>query len=210
MAVEGGRDIASAINTLLLLPFSLKIATKDFHPIDHVSFASSHDPPNNKPFESFTQISNPADKSQQHSIPIWPRHCVQGTKGADLIPELNTSELDAIVEKGRDKRLEMFSGFADVFGNKSSEATSLDLAALLKSKDISHVYTVGIAGDFCVKCTALDAKKEGFEVYAIEEAIKSVNPAASGWGAARREMQDAGIRVISANGPEIAKVKNQY
>lgn len=97
--------------------------------------------------------------SQSHEIPIWPVHCVQGTKGANIIPEMDMAKVDTIVEKGKDRRLEMFSGFADVFGNNSSQAANLDLADRLNSAGITHVFVVGIAGDFCVKCTALDAKR---------------------------------------------------
>ncbi|KAL9130286.1 MAG: hypothetical protein Q9217_001497 [Psora testacea] len=208
LAVAGGRDIAPTINELLSLPFIIKVATKDCHPVNHISFAVSHEPPNNKPFESFGVISNPSRDSQYYDIPLWPVHCVQGTKGAEIIPEIEISKLDEIVEKGRDKRIEMFSGFLDVFGGKSTESASLDLAGLLRGKNISHVYIVGIAGDFCVKCTALDAKNEGFEVYAVDEAIRSVDPGNSGWGAAKKEMDEAGIRIVSARGPEISKVKD--
>ena len=207
MAVTGGRIIAHVINDLLSLPFTLKVATKDFHPVDHISFVTSHSPPNNKPFESTVKIPNPVDETQHYQIPLWPVHCVQGTKGAEIIPEIQISKLHVIVEKGQDKRVEMFSGFKDVFGNKSSAPTSQDLASLLNSQEITHIFTVGIAGDFCVKCTALDAKTEGFQVYAVEDGIGSVNPGASGWGAARKMMEDAGIGIISMSDPQIARVK---
>ena len=205
--MPGGRDTAPAINELLSLPFNLKIATKDFHPVDHVSFATSHEPPNNKPFESSIKIPNPSNESQHHDIPLWPVHCVQGTKGAELIPEIEILKLDEVVEKGRDKRLEMFSGFSDVFGTKSVVSVNLDLATLLNNKNISHVYIVGVAGDFCVKYTALDARKEGFQVYAVEEGIRSIDPGASGWEAARKEMENAGVHIISQHGPDLAKVQ---
>ena len=207
LAVAGGREIAPLINTLLSLPFSLKIATKDFHPQDHISFETSHAPPNNKPFESSVNISNPSETSQSHEIPIWPVHCVQGTKGADIIPEIDVAKVDTIVEKGKDRRLEMFSGFADVFGNKSPQATNLDLADRLNSAGITHVFVVGIAGDVCVKCTALDAKKEGFQVCVLEEATRSVDAGEKGWGGAKEEMEKAGIKMTSVDGPEVERVK---
>ena len=112
------------------------------------------------------------------------------------------------MEKGKDKRLEMFSGFADVFGGKSSEAASQDLAELLNSKGTTHVYTVGIAGDFCVKCTALDAKKEGFQVSVVDQAIRSVDASEKGWGTTKKELEKAGVKIISVDGPEIEEVKN--
>ena len=203
----GGRDIASTINNLLSLPFALKIATKDAHPQNHVSFANSHPPPNNRAFESVVRISNPSDSTQSHDIPLWPAHCIQGTKGAEIIPEIDVSKLDEVVEKGKDSRVEMFSGFGDVFGSRSSEAASQDLAGLLHRAGITTVFVVGLAGDYCVKCTALDAKKEGFGVYVVQEAIRSVNPGESGWGVAAREMETAGIEIISIKGRELERVK---
>ena len=208
LAVAGGREIAPAINGLLSLPFALKVASKDSHPKDHISFDTSHAPPNNKAFESSVKILCPSDGSRSQEVPIWPAHCLQGTKGADIIPEIDISKLDDEVEKGRDSRVEMFSSFADVFGNKSSEAASLDLAARLKGAGVTHVYTVGLAGDYCVKCTALDAKKEGFEVYVVEEATRSVDAGEKGWGAAKEELIKAGVKIASIEGPEVAMVQS--
>lgn len=124
-----------------------------------------------------------------------------------MIPEIQASKLDEIVEKGKDKRLEMFSGFADVFGNKSSGAASVDLAALLKSKKITNVFAVGLAGDFCVKSTALDAQKEGFQVCVVEDATRSVDPGEKGWGKAKKEMENAGIKIVGCQSPEIDAVR---
>ncbi len=192
------------------MPFALKVATRDFHPQDHVSFHTSHGPPNNKPFESFVSIYDPGNGSRTHEIPIWPVHCVQGTKGAEIIPEIDISKFDTIVEKGKDKRLEMFSGFADVFGNKSSDATSIDLADTLKDAGITHVFVVGLAGDYCVKCTAIDAKKEEFEVYVIEDVTRSVDVGEKGWGASKKEMEKIGIMIIRSDGPEVERVKSLF
>lgn len=207
MAIAGVREIAATINDLLDLPFALKIATRDFHPADHISFDASHDPPKTA-FESFVKIKNPSN-DEEAEVPIWPAHCVQGTKGSELIPELDVSKLDEIVDQGIDKNIEMFSGFADVFGSKSSKAASQDLASLLTRKGITHVFVVGVAGDYCVKCTALDARKEGFQVYVVDEATRSVDSGRQGWGAARMQLEDKGIRIISAHGPEVEEVKEQ-
>ena len=203
LAIDGGRELAPIVNKLLSLPYALKIATKDFHPIDHISFNTSHVPPNNKPFESYVTIANPVDPTEFQEIPVWPVHCVRGTTGAEIIPEIDTSKFDLIMEKGRDKTIEMFSAFADVFGRKSV-AASLDLAALLRSNGIKSIHVVGLAGEFCVKCTALDARKEGFEVVLINEGIKSVDTGCEGWGKALKEFEDAAISVVSIDGPEMA------
>ena len=111
------------------------------------------------------------------------------------------------MEKGKDRRLEMFSGFADVFGNKSPQAASIDLADRLKTAGITHTFVAGIAGDFCVKSTALDAQKEGFEVSVVEEATRSVDAGENGWEAAKDAMEKAGIRIVNAYGPEVEMVK---
>ena len=207
LAVGGGRDIAPIINELLALPFTLKIATRDLHPTDHISFATSHDPPNNVPFQSTIDAINPADITESLTIPLWPPHCVQGSQGAELIPEIEVSKFDRVVNKGRDRTLETFSGFADVFGRKSSASIDCDLAELLKSQNVTHVYTVGLAGDFCVKCTALDARKEGFEVLVIAEAVKSIDPGQSGWGKATEQMKAVGIHIVDFHGPEIGQIR---
>lgn len=111
------------------------------------------------------------------------------------------------MEKGRDPGSEVFSAFADVFGNKS-DASNLDLAEAMKKRDISHIYIVGLAGDHCVRCSALDAKKEGFETYIVREGTRSVDPGDEGWLAAEKEFQKAGIGLINLDGPEVHQVKN--
>lgn len=207
MAVSGGRDIAPAINELLSLPFALKIATKDWHPSDHISFSTSHDSPDIVPFKSTVTIDDPDHSSKSLEIPIWPVHCVQGTKGAEIIPEIDVSKIDQVVQKGRDKRVEMFSGFSTCFGAKS-DAASHDLGELLRKADISHVFVAGLAGDFCVRHTAIDAKKEGFIVCVIDEATRSVDPGSEGWGAVKRELDDNGIHVVSIKGPELNALRS--
>ena len=196
------------INQLLSLPYSLRVATKDFHPTDHISFDTSHAAPNNKPFKSSVMITNPLNPRESQDIPIWPVHCVQGTKGAEIIPELDTSKIDVIVEKGKEKGVEMFSAFADVFGNKNG-AASLDLTALLKSKAIDSVHVVGLAGDFCVRYTALDARKEGFQVLVVDEGTRSVNTGRQGWEATLKEFQTFNIKVVSIHDTEIQDLARQ-
>jgi nicotinamidase-related amidase len=104
-----------------------------------------------------------------------------------------------VLEKGKDKNVEMFSAFADVFGNKASH----DLAALLRTNKITRVDIVGLAGDYCVTQTALDARKEGFEVFVIKEGVKSINPGSEGWGTSRAKFDGVGIRTIGINDSEV-------
>ncbi|KAL8859069.1 MAG: hypothetical protein Q9178_004332 [Gyalolechia marmorata] len=178
-----------------------------WHPTDHVSFDTSSQAPNNKAFESSTTIWNPQNPSQSVTIPIWPVHCVQGTPGAEIIPEIDVLRFNRIIDKGRDSRVEMFSAFADAFGNKS-EAASFDLAAYLKENGISRVFVVGLAGDYCVRCTAIDARKEGFDVYVVEDAVKSIDTGDDGWGATRGQLEKAGIRVVSIDGDEAQNIQD--
>lgn len=108
LAVAGARDLAPLINSLSALPFSVVVATQDWHPEDHVSFASNH--PNKKPLTDYVTLKNPnpdaggpAEKPQR----LWPVHCVQSSPGAELIKELDFTSIDLIVKKGMDSSMEM-------------------------------------------------------------------------------------------------------
>ncbi|KAF2002167.1 Isochorismatase hydrolase [Amniculicola lignicola CBS 123094] len=203
LAVAGGRDIVPLINELLALPFPVKIATKDFHPQDHVSFASNHKPPNNKPFTSSFVIQNPLNKTETIETELWPDHCVIGTKGAELLPELDVSKVQHIVEKGQDKRVEMYSAFADPFRNPTVSKSGL--AKILHDAGVTDVYIAGLAADYCVKFTAVDAVGEGFKTWVIEEATKPVDPAAMKW--VWQEYERVGVDLIGMDHNAIQKVK---
>ncbi|EEQ32864.1 NAD(+) salvage pathway protein [Microsporum canis] len=209
LAVQHGRSIAPLINKLLSLPgFVVKIGTQDFHPSSHISFATNHPSPSNIPFISTIDVKNPATGKEEETKPqrLWPAHCVQGTKGANLISEIESDKLDAIIRKGMDERVEMYSPFADAFGNRNCVETggvNHDLEAMLNDHQVSDVFVVGIAGDYCVKFTAIDAADRGFRSYVIDEATKSVDPG-EGWEAAKVDMAAYGVRVISADGIEEA------
>lgn len=152
-------------------------------------------------------VSNPENPSETQEIPVWPIHCVQNTNGAEIIPEIDISKVDTIVEKGRDKRVEMFSVFSDSFGRKGEALCSHDVAGLLRNTGVTQVFVTGLAGDYCALHTAVDAKKEGFEVFLVEDAVKSVNPGQGGWGASKKNLHDIGVSIVSLNGPELEKIK---
>ncbi|KAL2401467.1 hypothetical protein ABEF93_006360 [Exophiala dermatitidis] len=209
LAVPGGKDIVPLINQLLDSPsFAVKIATQDWHPADHISFAANHTPPHNRPFESFVEVNNIVGNRPEQTMMqrLWPIHCVQNTRGADIIEEIDLSKVNVNVKKGMDARVEMYSAFSDSFGNLTSGAggVSLDLASLLHSHNITDVYVVGLAGDYCVKDTALGAAKAGFKTYVIEEGQKCVDPVA--WDDAKLALSQGLVSVVSAQGPEVRRV----
>jgi nicotinamidase-related amidase len=210
LAVSGGRDIANLINELISLPgFLLRVATQDWHPTSHISFANNHPSPNNKPFEDYVDVRNWVAGRQDETTKqrLWPVHCVQGTSGAEIIDEINASKLDLIVKKGMDDRVEMYSAFADSFGNMTagSGGVSHDLATLLKEKEVSHIYVVGLAGDYCVKATAIDAAKAGFGSYVIEEGTRCVS--SEDWDSVKRDLRKHNVKVVSVDGAEMGRVR---
>ena len=212
---EGSLSVASAMDTLPLInkllksdKFAFKVATKDWHPQSHISFASNHPEPNNKPFESFIEMSNlvankPDEKMQQR---LWPVHCVQNTKGAELLPDLDTQYVDLVVEKGSDERVEMYSAFSDSFGNLTAGRGGVnhDLAQILRDKGINEVFCVGIAGDYCVNFTAADSAKAGFKTYLIEEGQKCVD--ASAWPDIKKNLEKAGVSIVSESSKEVQQL----
>ncbi|OGE58243.1 hypothetical protein PENARI_c001G03222 [Penicillium arizonense] len=208
LAVQGGREISSTINALLSKPgFITRVLTQDYHPRNHISFASNHAEPNNKPFISSITMQNPAPGKQSETKPqqLWPIHCVADTPGATIIPEIDTSKADLVVQKGKHPQIEMYSVFADAFGNRdlsiNAQSVSLDVAAALREKGVTDVFVVGLAGDYCVKYTAVDAVKAGFRSWVVEEATRCVVP--DGWGAVKGELEAAGVSVISIMDPII-------
>ncbi|KAA8647369.1 hypothetical protein EYZ11_008543 [Aspergillus tanneri] len=210
LAVSEARSLAPIINSLLAHPgFVTRVATQDYHPSNHISFAHNHPGPNNRPFESVVDMVNPAPGKQNETKPqrLWPAHCVQGTKGVDIIPEIDTSSIDLYVKKGMHSQVEMYSAFADAFGNNDPAVTcksvDADLASYLTEKGISAVFVVGLAGDFCVKHTAIGAAKVGFRSYVLEDATRCID-AGFGWEEAKKELTAAGVSIIRTDGSEIA------
>lgn len=193
----------------------IKIATKDWHPQDHVSFASNH--AGKQPFTDFVTVINPGNEEERYETRLWPVHCVQGTKGellnlcdghidvhagAELIPELDIAKVDKIVEKGLRKEVEMYSAFYDPF--ESPRCSDSGLAGLLKEKGVTDVYVVGLAFDYCVKSTAVDAAKEGFRTVIVEEGTSAVDPGSL--DGVTRELEEGGVRVVKMDGDEVRRV----
>lgn len=203
LAVAGGRDIATTVNELLSLPsFAVRIATQDWHPDDHISFAANH--PGTQPFVDVTTVINPHNADEKYDTRLWPVHCVQNTKGAELIPELDVSKVDAVVKKGQDARVEMYSAFYDPFRNP--RVSDAGLAELLKGKGVTHVYVVGLAYDYCVKSTAVDAASEGFTTYVVEEGTRAVDAAT--WSECTKGLEKDGVKVVRMDGEEVKRLRS--
>jgi nicotinamidase/pyrazinamidase len=160
LAVEEGDQIAGPV-ARLAPRFETIVATRDWHPPDHASFETQGGP--------------------------WPVHCVQGTPGADLHPSMREIELDAMVDVGREREDEGYSGF-----EKS------DLAQILRDRDVDRVFVCGLATDYCVRASTIDACAEGFDTTVIEDAVRAVNVEPDDGERAMAEMKAAGAKVASS------------
>jgi nicotinamidase/pyrazinamidase len=159
LAVAHADEIIPQINQLASY-FDNIVITQDWHPDDHISFAENH--PDKQPFESIS-----VDYGQQV---LWPKHCVQGTHDAALHPDLNLPTAQLIIRKGFHQHIDSYSAFME-----ADQQTSTGLASYLKERKISTVFIVGIATDFCVAWTAMDARHLGFETYVIADATRAID-----------------------------------
>ncbi|KJX96531.1 isochorismatase family hydrolase like protein [Zymoseptoria brevis] len=200
LAVKDGRSVAPIINELMDRPgFSLKIGTRDFHPRNHVSFASNHK--DMTPFTSKHTIHNPYNEKETQTTLLWPDHCVQGTPGVLILPELQREKLTHIVNKGMDPLLESYSAFGPPF--RHPEVSMSGLTAILKENGITDIFVVGLAFDFCVKHTALDAVEQGFKAYVIEDATRAVDQSEEGLKAVKEELVAAGVNIVGLESEEL-------
>ncbi|KAL7317871.1 hypothetical protein PS15m_004171 [Mucor circinelloides] len=168
LAVADSNSILQPVNSLIKqvkAKNGLIIATKDWHPQDHVSFASNN--PDKKVFET-KEIEYEGVKGMQV---MWPDHCVQNSFGSEISKQIDEKDIDFIVHKGMNNRVDSYSAFAD---NNYSEITSL--AKILYQNHIDNVIIVGIATDYCVRWTCLDAIKFGFKTILVKECTKPVDP----------------------------------
>lgn len=159
LEVKQGNQIISHIN-LIQPQYDLVLATQDWHPQHHMSFASNHE--DQKPFQAIMM-----DGYEQT---LWPDHCVQGSKGAEFHPNMRTNCIEAIFRKGTDSKIDSYSAFYD-----NQHLKSTGLAGYLKDKDCVSLDVCGLAGDICVYFTIKDALKEGFQVRLINQATKALD-----------------------------------
>jgi nicotinamidase/pyrazinamidase len=182
LAVKDGDAIVPLINKLAG-GFEHVVLTQDWHTPGHVSFASSH--AGKKPFETTslpygTQV-------------LWPDHCVQGTDGANLHPALKIPHAELVIRKGYRKDVDSYSAFMEADGK-----TPTGLAGYLRERNLSRCYFVGLATDFCVAWSALDARKAGFEAAVIEDACRGIDVGGS-LGKAWADMQGAGVKRLQSS-----------
>lgn len=159
LAVPSGDEIIPVVNELQNY-FELVVATQDWHPFNHKSFASQH--PGQKQFDTIS-----LNGMQQI---LWPDHCVQGSSGANFPAELNMNKVETIFRKGTNPDIDTYSGFYDNGHRKST-----GLAHYLRGKNAEEIYLVGLAGDICVFYTGMDSLMEGFKTYMIKDAVRPLD-----------------------------------
>ncbi|MBA2115298.1 bifunctional nicotinamidase/pyrazinamidase [Bremerella alba] len=180
LAVAEGDQVVPVANRLMS-EFALVVATQDWHPSDHRSFASQH------PRRHIREVINLSGFEQV----LWPDHCMQGSHGAKLAPGLNLGEIDFIIQKGTDVDIDSYSGF---FDNDHRKSTGLE--ALLHEQGVQEVQLVGLATDYCVKFTALDAISQGFKTSVVLDGIRGVELTPGDCERAIQDMRLAGVEII--------------
>ncbi len=181
LAVKEGDVIVPLINRIAK-QFKHVVITQDWHTADHISFASQH--AGKKPFETI--------KLGYGTQVLWPDHCVQGTDGAALHKDLNIPHAELIIRKGYRREVDSYSAFLE-----ADKKTQTGLGGYLKQRGLKRVYFAGLATDFCVGWSALDARKQGFEALVIEDACRGIDvqgSLAKAWAA----MQVAGVKRIQS------------
>ncbi|HGM5554593.1 TPA: bifunctional nicotinamidase/pyrazinamidase [Pseudomonas putida] len=182
LAVPEGDQIVPLINRLGGL-FKQVVIAQDWHPSGHASFASSH--PGRQPYEV---IQLPYGEQV-----LWPEHCVQGTSGAEFHPGLDLPHAQLIIRKGCNPDIDSYSAFLE-----ADRHTTTGLAGYLKERGIDTVYMVGLALDFCVMFSALDARAAGFNAFVVLDACRAIDRDGS-LAAAMERMQTAGVGLIQSN-----------
>ena len=186
LAVGDGDAILEPIRHLMERDlFGLYAATQDWHPTGHVSFASSH--PGREPLDVI--------QLHGHDQTLWPDHCVQGTPGAELHPDIPWERVSAIIRKGADARTDSYSGFRNNW-DPQGERPATGLAGYLRERGIEKVVLCGLARDFCVKWSAEDAAAEGFRTAVVWDLTRPVDPGSD--DAVREDLQRAGVEILAS------------
>lgn len=179
LAVDGGDEVVPVINRLIGA-FDHVILTQDWHPADHSSFASEH--PGKVPFDDIEMAYGPQR--------LWPDHCVQGSKGAEFHPDLNITPAELIIRKGFRRGIDSYSAFFE-----NDHATPTGLAGYLRERGLTDLTLAGLATDFCVAYSAIDAMEQGFNARVILEGSRAIDIAGS-LDAMTDKMRAAGVDII--------------
>jgi nicotinamidase/pyrazinamidase len=182
LAVRDGDAIIPIVNRVQRA-FDLIVASKDWHPRDHASFAANH------------PGRNVGDVIELDGLPqvLWPVHCVRDTPGAQFVPSLDTARISKVFLKGTDPEIDSYSALFDNGHRKST-----GMGESLREQGVTSVYVCGLATDYCVKFTALDARTFGFEVTLIEDACRGVNLNPADSAAAIEAIVQAGGHVMQS------------
>jgi nicotinamidase/pyrazinamidase len=180
LAVPEGDQIIPVVNQLQP-HFDLVVATQDWHPADHKSFAANH--AGKKAFEVI--------ELQGQDQVLWPKHCVQGTRGAEFPKALHLNQAEAIFRKGMSPEIDSYSGFFD-----NGHVKTTGLADYLRSKKVTQVFVAGLAGDYCVYFTAKDALLEGFKTFLVEDACRPISQ--QGFDQAKADLKHLGGKIIQS------------
>lgn len=184
LAVPKGDEVIAIANRLIEKGgFDLIVATQDFHPRNHGSFASNN--PGKKPGEMGKLSGLPQV--------MWPDHCVQGTKGAEFAGQLAQKSIHKVFRKGMDPSVDSYSGFYD-----NGHRNSTGLGEFLQSEKVTDVVVLGLATDYCVKFTVLDALKLGFKTVFVKDGARAVNLSPTDGDKATEDMRQAGARVVTS------------
>ena len=183
LGVPEGDNVIPVVNKLLAV-FPLVVATQDWHPANHGSFASNH--PGKQVFEQIELSGLPQT--------LWPVHCVQNTQGAALAVSLKRDRIARIFQKGTDPGIDSYSGLFDNGRRKST-----GLGEWLKESGVTEVFVCGLATDYCVKFTALDAAQFGFKTSLIQDASRGVNLRSDDVKNAIAEMRRVGVSVVQSD-----------
>ena len=182
LAVTGGDEVIPLVNRLAQ-SFAHVVLTQDWHPRGHLSFASAH--PGRKPFETM-----PLPYGMQT---LWPDHCVQGTPGAEFHKALDVPGAELVLRKGFRREIDSYSAFFE-----NDRATPTGLAGYLRERGLKRLFIAGLALDFCVRWSAEDARRLGFEVVVIEDACRAIDTSGS-LAAARTALVDCGAKLVPSS-----------
>ena len=179
LAVRAGGEVVAVANRLMH-EYELVVATQDWHPADHLSFASQH------------AGGHVGDVIQLDGLAqiLWPDHCIQNTTGADFAANLDRTRIQHVVQKGTDRRIDSYSGF---FDNARRHTTGLE--RYLRSKGVDTIHVMGLATDYCVKATALDAIDLGFHTVLLTAGVRGVDVHPGDCQRAIEQMRAAGVEI---------------